>query len=855
MPNYAGTWTLTTQAQARGAGLWPAAPGAPTIGTATAGPASASVTFTAPANLGVPATITSYTVTSSPGGLTGTGASSPITVSGLTNGTAYTFTVTATNATGTGPASAASNSVTPVANPTYLIGSTVAITPTASGNILFSYDIVADSSLNYYVASTYQQASPNRGPQLIKYSKEGVIQWQKGLFSDFGQGYAVAIDSSDNLYIGGSLALPSSYSRSVLLKYNSSGTLQFQRTYNVTTTYNSVITSIVVDSAGNIYCSLNSNANSSGSDNNGYLMKLDSTGAVTWVKGLGTLNTNVGAINTYGIGVDSSSNVYAYGSFQPSSVQAVVVQFNSSGGNTWRVGTANTGSPTRYFSTNAGVADSSGNSVIVGSTNTGSVGEAGLIKYDNTGAITWQRRFGDATNSSVFYAVALDGSGNVYATGYYISGGRATMLVAKFNSSGTYQWHRTISNPSWDVIGRGIHASSSGDVYATGYVDNNGTRYDGPVVVFNTNGSTSYTGNFALNGFNFTLGALGSLNASAAGLTANTNNVGFFTPTVNVLTNIGTETTTTSAVQIAELGTTPVSYATQKAIFGFGFGGSGVTAVTNLVSNVGVVATDTGAVGTARQNLAAASYGSNGQAIFGYGYAGGYVGTTNLVSNTGVVAANTTGVGTARSNLAAAGYGGDKALFGYGVTSGPTAQSLTNKVSNTGVVATDTAGVGTARWDLGGVGYGTDKAIFGYGNNAAGVVLSMTNLVSNTGTVATDTTGVGTARDSVAAASYDGNKAIFGYGYTGAARVSMTNLVSSTGVVATDTTGVGSVRRWPAAAGYGGNKAIFGFGTTTGGTNTATTNLVSSTGVVATDTAAVGTAREALAAAGYALNA
>jgi hypothetical protein len=57
--------------------------------------------------------ITGYTVTSSPGGVTGTGASSPVVVSGLTAGTAYTFTVTASTAGGTGPASAASNSVTP----------------------------------------------------------------------------------------------------------------------------------------------------------------------------------------------------------------------------------------------------------------------------------------------------------------------------------------------------------------------------------------------------------------------------------------------------------------------------------------------------------------------------------------------------------------------------------------------------------------------------------------------------------------------------------------------------------------------------------------------------------------------
>lgn len=87
-------------------------PGAPTIGTATAGDTQADVTFTAPASSGG-ATITGYTVTSNPGGFTGTGAGSPITVTGLTNGVAYTFTVTATNVAGTGGASGASNSITP----------------------------------------------------------------------------------------------------------------------------------------------------------------------------------------------------------------------------------------------------------------------------------------------------------------------------------------------------------------------------------------------------------------------------------------------------------------------------------------------------------------------------------------------------------------------------------------------------------------------------------------------------------------------------------------------------------------------------------------------------------------------
>ena len=90
-------------------------PDAPTIGTATAVFGEATVPFTAPSSDGG-SPITSYTATSSPGGITGTlsqSGSGSITVTGLTNATTYTFTVTATNAIGTSLASAASNSVIP----------------------------------------------------------------------------------------------------------------------------------------------------------------------------------------------------------------------------------------------------------------------------------------------------------------------------------------------------------------------------------------------------------------------------------------------------------------------------------------------------------------------------------------------------------------------------------------------------------------------------------------------------------------------------------------------------------------------------------------------------------------------
>ena len=130
-------------------------PGAPTIGAATAGNASASIAFTAPSSNGGSA-ITSYTASCVTGTTTktGTGTSSPITVSSLTNSTAYSCTVTATNAKGTSAASSA-----------------VSVTPTSTTTTTASYSTPANFETlvakSYAGSPTLSSAVANRGYYMI----------------------------------------------------------------------------------------------------------------------------------------------------------------------------------------------------------------------------------------------------------------------------------------------------------------------------------------------------------------------------------------------------------------------------------------------------------------------------------------------------------------------------------------------------------------------------------------------------------------------------------------------------------------------------------------------------------------
>jgi large repetitive protein len=87
-------------------------PGAPSDLVGTAGKGSIKLTWKAPSSTG-DSPITNYIIKPSAGSPVTVGNVTSDTVTGLTNGTAYTFTVAAANSVGTGSASARSKAVTP----------------------------------------------------------------------------------------------------------------------------------------------------------------------------------------------------------------------------------------------------------------------------------------------------------------------------------------------------------------------------------------------------------------------------------------------------------------------------------------------------------------------------------------------------------------------------------------------------------------------------------------------------------------------------------------------------------------------------------------------------------------------
>lgn len=524
-----GIWTLDQATQYAKAGTWPRIPGAPTIGTATAGTGSATVAFTAPSDLGA-GTLT-YTATSTPGSITGTGASSPLTVSGLSNGTAYTFIVSGATPGGTGPSSASSNSVTPIIGPPYWFS---LLYPASNSANAFS--VAVDGSGNVY-AFGQSDDTGRTAFQLAKYNTSGTLQWQVylGSASSYVAGRGMVVDSSGNIYVCGYSGYRGT-NDFIIAKYDTSGTLQWQKYSDSSTS--DVALSMSIDSSNNIYvCGWTNSPGVQSFE----VIKYDSAGTILWQK---YLYDGVGAI-ARGVTVDSSGNVYAIGDSQASGNFGIqIAKYDSSGTLQWQ----------RYLQDNtityssignAIAVDSSGNCYLCGYTSITGNNNFVVAKLNTSGSLQWQRNFGGG-NDDYAYGIKVDSSGYVYVAGRGQSAGVNGFQIVKYDNSGNIQWQRRFS--SSNEVCYWLDLDTSGNYYVTGY---SYTFGNGAFMTCKFPGDGSLTGSYVMLGstFNYVASSAtdsaGTLNFGTTSNTSSTSSLSNGTATLTAAASSLTATTKT----------------------------------------------------------------------------------------------------------------------------------------------------------------------------------------------------------------------------------------------------------------------------------------------------------------------
>src|SRR3990170_813631 len=126
--------------------------------------------------------------------------------------------------------------------------------------------------------------------------------------------------------------------------------------------------------------------------------------------------------------------------------------------------------------------DGSGNVYVTGqSIGSGTYNDYATIKYYSNGDTAWVRRYNGPGNlDDVAYAIAVDGSGCVYVTGWSVGSGTGyDYTTIKYYPNGDTAWVRRYNGPANGAdLARAIAVDGSGSVYVTGLSSGSGTSYD-----------------------------------------------------------------------------------------------------------------------------------------------------------------------------------------------------------------------------------------------------------------------------------------------------------------------------------------------------------------------------------------
>lgn len=293
-------------------------------------------------------------------------------------------------------------SETIVNNVNLLTSGSSATTGTDIGSLVRGVSVASDGS--YAVIA---------GNAVLKITATNTLDWQRGDTSITFMN--CVIDSSGNVY-----AIGYSGSTAYFCKYNSSGTQQWFKSCSSTAPDD--VMGMEITSDGNLFLGWGATSGTAVS------MKVDSSnGSILWQK----LLTDT-SLKCQDVATDSSGNCYQYG-YAGSTRYPFIVKYDSSGNVTWQRKLTDV-SATGLFAYGIGV-DSSGNVFAACYLGSGGTNRSFVVKLDSSGSLTAQRG-STATNSTA--ALCLDSSGNVY----YSSGSR----IFKYDNSLTFQWVRTISS-------------------------------------------------------------------------------------------------------------------------------------------------------------------------------------------------------------------------------------------------------------------------------------------------------------------------------------------------------------------------------------------------------------------------
>jgi len=201
----------------------------------------------------------------------------------------------------------------------------------------------------------------------------------------------------------------------------------------------------------------------------------------------------------YAIALDSESNAYVTGAsvYEPGNLDGrdyATIKYTASGEQQWVARYDGPGHGADVAT--AVVTDLSGNIYVTGySIGAGTGYDYATIKYDASGQEQWVARYnGPGNNDDQAEAMAVDGSGNVYVTGWSIgAGGLPNYATVKYSSSGQQLWVARYSGPgNVDDEAHAIGIDNAGNVYVTGQSFGAGSRFDYATIKYDTSGQQQW---------------------------------------------------------------------------------------------------------------------------------------------------------------------------------------------------------------------------------------------------------------------------------------------------------------------------------------------------------------------------